>query len=183
MLGHDELCCGSLIGRPATIFGKSLSKDIGPVPLNLKSPPDGHRTVLLQSATSNVKHITVLIVDDDDITRQLLRGILRSAGLQVVGEASDGERALGLYPKMNPHVICLDIDMPGMSGIEVLKKMRADGCNSIVLIVTGAATSENVRSAIAAGANGIIAKPFNTAKIIGEIERTIAKLREKKAAT
>jgi two-component system chemotaxis response regulator CheY len=138
--------------------------------------------VLPQSAAIKVKDVTVLIVDDDDITRQLLRGILRSAGLQVVGEASDGERALSLYPKMQPHVICLDIDMPGMTGIEVLTKMRAAGCTSIVLMVTGAATGENVRGAIAAGANGVIAKPFNTAKIVGEIERTIAKLREKKAA-
>ena len=124
----------------------------------------------------------MLIVDDDDITRQLLRGILRSAGLQVLAEASDGERALGIYQKTNASVICLDIDMPGMTGIEVLTKMREAGCKSIVLMITGAATGENVRAAISAGANGIIAKPFNTAKIVGEIERAIARLRDKKPA-
>jgi len=136
-----------------------------------------------QPATASLKNISVMIVDDDDITRQLLRGILRSASLQVVGEAGDGERALGLYQKLNPTVICMDIDMPGMTGIEVLTQMRAAGNTAIVLMITGAATGENVRNAIAAGANGIIAKPFNTAKIIGEIERAISRKKEKKAAT
>jgi len=138
---------------------------------------------MTQPTSSPAKNLTVLVVDDDDITRQLLRGILRSAGLQVVGEAGDGERALGLYQKLNPNVICMDIDMPGMTGIEVLTQMRAAGNASIVLMITGAATGDNVRNAIAAGANGIIAKPFNTAKIVGEIERAIARQRDKKAAT
>jgi len=137
----------------------------------------------IQATANALKNTSVLIVDDDDITRQLLRGILRSAGLQVVGEASDGERALGIYQKLDPNVICMDIDMPGMTGIEVLTQMRAAGNTSIVLMITGAATGDNVRNAIAAGANGIIAKPFNTTKIIGEIERAITRLREKKAAT
>lgn len=136
----------------------------------------------IQPTPNQLKDLSVLIVDDDDITRQLLRGILRSAGLQVVAEAGDGERALAVFQKTNAAVICLDIDMPGMTGIEVLTKMREAGSKAIVLMITGAATGENVRAAIGAGANGIIAKPFNTAKIIGEIERAIARLREKKSA-
>jgi two-component system chemotaxis response regulator CheY len=136
--------------------------------------------VAIQPASHPLKDLTVLIVDDDDITRQLLRGILRSAGLQVLAEASDGERALATFQKTNASVICLDIDMPGMSGIEVLIKMRAAGSKAIVLMITGAATGDNVRAAIGAGANGVIAKPFNTAKIIGEIERAVTRLRDKK---
>jgi two-component system chemotaxis response regulator CheY len=136
--------------------------------------------VAIQPASHPLKDLTVLIVDDDDITRQLLRGILRSAGLQVLAEASDGERALAIFQKTNASVICLDIDMPGISGIEVLTKMRASGSKAIVLMITGAATGDNVRAAIGAGANGVIAKPFNTAKIIGEIERAVTRLRDKK---
>lgn len=136
-----------------------------------------------QSNSNLTKNLTTLIVDDDDITRQLLRGILRSAGFQVVGEAGDGEKALALFQKLRPQVICMDIDMPGMSGIEALKKIRETDGEAIVLMITGAATGDNVRGAITAGASGVIAKPFNTAKIISEVERAWQRARAKPAAS
>jgi two-component system chemotaxis response regulator CheY len=122
---------------------------------------------------SPLKNRTVLIADDDVMTRQLLRGVLRAAGLEVVGEAGDGARAMGLFQKLKPQVVCLDIDMPEMNGLEALAKIRESNQEAVVLIVTAAPTGDNVRSAIAAHADGIIAKPFNTAKVVGEIERAL----------
>jgi len=122
-----------------------------------------------------VKNRSVVIVDDDDVTRHLLRSVLRAAGLNVVGDANDGARALAAYQKLKPEIMCLDIEMPGMTGLEVLAKIREDDADTIVLMITGAATGENVRGAIAARANGIIVKPFNTAKILTEMERAIAR--------
>ena len=122
-----------------------------------------------------VKNRSVVIVDDDDVTRHLLRSVLRAAGLNVVGDANDGARALVAYQKLKPDIVCLDIEMPGMTGLEVLAKIREDDADTIVLMITGAATGENVRGAIAARANGIIVKPFNTAKILTEMERAIAR--------
>jgi len=129
----------------------------------------------MDTGSNLIKNCTVVIADDDDITRNLLRGALRAAGVRVVGEGSDGTRALDLYQKLKPEVMCLDIEMPGMTGLEVLAKIRERDADTIVLMITGAATGENVRGAIAARANGIIVKPFNAAKILGEMERAFAR--------
>ena len=129
----------------------------------------------MEISTSPIKDRTVVIADDDEVTRSLLRGLLRTAGLNVVGEAADGARALDMIRKKKPQIICLDIEMPEMSGLEVLAKIREETAPAIVLMITAATTGENVRSAIAGHADGIIAKPFNTAKIIGELERAIAR--------
>jgi two-component system chemotaxis response regulator CheY len=128
----------------------------------------------MQPNTNQVKDRSVVIADDDDVTREMLRGVLRAAGLRVIGEASEGARALDIYRKLKPEIVCLDIDMPGMNGMDALKKIRESDSDTIVLMITGMATGENVRGAIAARANGIIVKPFNTAKIVGEIERALA---------
>ena len=130
---------------------------------------------MLATPSPPVKNRSVLIADDDDITRQLLRGTLRSAGLNVIAEASDGARALDLVQRLKPEIVCLDIDMPELSGLEVLAKIREDKSNTIVLMITGATTGDNVRGAIASGADGIVAKPFNTAKIVAAIERALSR--------
>jgi two-component system chemotaxis response regulator CheY len=127
----------------------------------------------MQSISRQVKELSVVIADDDDITREMLRGVLRAAGLHVVGEASDGARAIEIYGKLKPAIVCLDIDMPVMNGMEALKKIRESDAHTIVLMITALATGDNVRGAIAEHANGIIAKPFNTAKILVEIERAL----------
>ncbi len=124
---------------------------------------------------------SVVIADDDDVTRSLLRGVLRSAGLRVIGEASDGARALEMFGKLKPEIVCLDIEMPEMSGLEVLGKIREQSSEAIVLMVTGATSGDNVRSAIAGRADGIIAKPFNATKIIGEIERALSRSKANQA--
>jgi two-component system, chemotaxis family, chemotaxis protein CheY len=123
---------------------------------------------------------SVVVIDDDDITRELLRGILRTAGLQVVGEGSDGSRAVDLYQKHKPEIICLDIDMPGMNGLDALAKVREISTDVVILMITAATSPDNVRKAITAKASGIIAKPFNTQKIVTEIERALARAAIKK---
>jgi two-component system chemotaxis response regulator CheY len=136
----------------------------------------------MQPISSHVKDRSVVIADDDDITREMLRGVLRAAGLSVVGEASDGARAIDIYRKLKPEIVCLDINMPVMDGMEALKKIRETDADTIVLMITALATGDNVRGAIAARANGIIAKPFNTAKIVVEIERAMAVRQAARAA-
>jgi two-component system chemotaxis response regulator CheY len=134
----------------------------------------------METSTSPVVNRSVIVADDDDITRTLLRNLLRTAGLRVVGEASDGTKAFEAFQKLKPDIVCLDIEMPELSGLEVLAKIREGGSAAIVLMITAATSGENVRSAIAGRADGIIAKPFNTTKIIGEMERAIARSQARK---
>jgi len=118
---------------------------------------------------------TVLVADDDDTARGLLKSVLQASGMHVIGEAQDGKQALSETKRLSPDIVCLDIDMPLMSGLDVLARLRADNNNVIALIVTASPTAQNVHEAIQVKADGVIAKPFNQAKIKSEIARAIAR--------
>jgi two-component system chemotaxis response regulator CheY len=123
---------------------------------------------------SNSKR-TVLIADDDDTARGLLKSVLQASGLHVVGDVADGKQALSETKRLLPDVVCLDIDMPLMSGLDVLARLRVDNSKLIALIITASPTAQNVREAIQVKADGVIAKPFNQAKIKNEIDRAVAR--------
>src|SRR5690348_2618500 len=91
---------------------------------------------------SSVSDMTVVVADDDPITRGLLSAVLRGIGMNVQEEARDGTRALALTQKLRPHVLCLDIEMPGLSGLDALLKLRETDRETIVLMITGATTAE-----------------------------------------
>jgi len=132
--------------------------------------------------------MTVLVADDDDVTRGLLRQLLRICHMNVIGEARNGKQALESFRRLRPQIVCLDVQMPEMNGLEVLAAIRSESANTpdapepIVIMITGSATSEVVKGAIAARTDGIIAKPFSAAKIAEEINRCAARLARKKAA-
>jgi CheY-like chemotaxis protein len=125
--------------------------------------------------SSSVKDMTAIVADDDGITRGLLCSVLRSVGMRVEEEARDGTQALALTQRLRPHVLCLDIEMPGLSGLEALQKLRETDKDTIVLMITGATTADNVRAAVTLGADGVIAKPFSAAKLVSELQRALAK--------
>lgn len=117
----------------------------------------------------------VLVVDDDKLMRDLLKAILNNEGFTVVGEARDGEAALAACEKAFPDVVCLDVNMPGMSGIEVLKGIRQQLPQTHVVMVTGDASLATVRNAVSHGASGYIIKPFN-ARRVGDTLRAAIKV-------
>ena len=119
----------------------------------------------------------VLIADDDSIVRQVLRKILEGAGIDEISEASDGVEALQNFAVKKPDMVCLDVEMPGITGIDVLAKIRSQSPNTIVLLISAFTTTQNVLGAIRLNADGIIAKPFTREKVIGEIERALSKKR------
>lgn len=121
--------------------------------------------------TAGLRDHTVLIADDDDVTRGMLRSLLRASGLQVVAESASGEQAIAAYRRLRPEIVCLDIDMPGVDGLEVLSQIRALSSEAVVIMISGETTEANTRKAIEAKADGVIAKPFNTARLTQEIER------------
>lgn len=107
----------------------------------------------------------VLVVDDDTLMREILKAILREEGFSVVGEAKDGQQALGMVGNLNPDVVCLDVNMPGMSGLEVLKAIQSAAPDTKVVMITGDASMTTVREAVGHGAAGYIIKPFNQARV------------------
>ena len=101
---------------------------------------------------------SVLIVDDHPLTREALSALLTQHGFSVVGQASDGEEAIGCARRLQPRLVLLDLSMPGLSGVEALPRLReaAPGCEVVVLTASG--TEENLLSAIRGGAAGYLLK-------------------------
>ncbi len=115
----------------------------------------------------------VLIVDDNDLMRTLLRGILRSESCQVVGEAKNGAIALELVDRTYPDVVFLDVMMPEMDGLEVLQYIKERYAHIKVIMITGNPSVENVQESIQGGASGFIIKPFNTARVLDTLHKAL----------
>src|ERR671934_3046340 len=109
---------------------------------------------------------SVLIVDDHPLTREALGALLAQHGFSVVGQAEDGEEAIGLARRLQPKLVLLDLSMPGLSGLEALPRLReaAPGCEVVVLTASG--TEENLLGAIRGGAAGYLLKSEPPERIV-----------------
>ncbi len=123
------------------------------------------------------KDISVLIVDDNDMTRETLRVILRHDGYNVIGEALDGDAALEMATRLKPDIILLDVVMPKVSGIEALKSIRMVMQDVFVLMVTASTDQEVVSEAVKSGISGYIIKPFNAKKVLDTVGNVVGKVR------
>lgn len=120
------------------------------------------------------KRATLMIVDDNDMMRTLLRGILRAENYEVVAEARHGAAAVEQAQFLNPDIICMDVVMPEMDGLEALREIKSANPEIAVVMITGNASSENVQEAIQNGASGFIVKPFNAAKVLSTLDRVLS---------
>jgi DNA-binding response OmpR family regulator len=108
----------------------------------------------------------VLVADDDDDILLLVTTRLRRDGFEVV-QASSGDEALRLAREKRPRVAVLDIGMPGLDGLEVLERIRADDelREMRVLLLTAKAQESDVRRGFETGADAYIKKPFSPAEL------------------
>lgn len=125
----------------------------------------------------NPANVTVLIIDDNDVSRSMLRHILASEHYRVVGEAGNGRLGLDMAERLKPNIICLDINMPAPNGIDVLRQVRETLPQTEVLMVTGNNDRESVSVAMQLGAAGYIVKPFNPTTLLRTLEQAVLKLR------
>jgi DNA-binding NarL/FixJ family response regulator len=110
--------------------------------------------------------IGVLLVDDHLVVRQGLRAFLEvQDDIRVVGEAGDGAQALELIDELQPDVVLLDLQMPGMDGVAVLHAMRERGDSARVLVVTSFTQPEAVLPAMRGGAAGYVYKDVEPAAL------------------
>jgi len=115
---------------------------------------------------------SVLVVDDELGPRESLRMILKP--LYDVRTAANGQEALDCIQKEKVDLITLDIKMPGLSGIDVLRELRKLGSDAAVVIVTGYGTLTNVHDAIRYGAVDFVSKPFNVPDIVAIVNKSVA---------
>lgn len=122
--------------------------------------------------------IRVLVADDHAVVREGIRTLLEgTADFEVVGEAASGDEALTLIQSHDPDVAILDITMPGLSGIEVVTRLRGSGARTGVLILSMHDHPEYVLGAVRAGADGYLLKSAGPADIRAAV-RAVAAGRE-----
>ncbi|HWH95486.1 MAG TPA: chemotaxis-specific protein-glutamate methyltransferase CheB [Baekduia sp.] len=132
------------------------------------------------AAARTAKPSRILVADDSTFMRRLLTQALRDAGFEVVGEAADGDEALSLYRELRPDAMTLDLAMPGMDGIGVLRALRGERSSLPVVVVSAFSPAHGARAvdALAEGAFDLVAKPA-----FGEpLEQFVGALREKVTA-
>jgi two-component system, chemotaxis family, protein-glutamate methylesterase/glutaminase len=132
------------------------------------------------AAARTPKPSRILVADDSTFMRRLLTQALTDAGFDVVGEAADGDEALALYRELGPDAMTLDLAMPGMDGIGVLRALRGERSSLPVVVVSAFSPAHGARAvdALAEGAFDLVAKP-----VFGEpLEQFVNALREKVTA-
>jgi len=122
------------------------------------------------------KDMQILIVDDFSTMRRIVRNLLNELGFQNTHEADDGTTAQPVLKSKPIDLVILDWNMPKMTGIELLRWMRAEEKFKTlpVLMVTAEAKREQIVEAAEAGVNGYVVKPFTAATLQAKLERIFA---------
>ena len=115
--------------------------------------------------------IRVLVVDDQTLVRSGLRLVLQGReGLEVVGEAANGEEALRAVRRLQPDVVLMDVRMPAMDGIEATRRVLAENSGCRVIVLTTFDIDEYVFGAISAGASGFLLKDVTGDQLAASIK-------------
>lgn len=120
----------------------------------------------------------ILIVDDFSTMRRIIKNLLRDLGFNNTAEADDGLTALPMLQNGNFDFLVTDWNMPGMTGIDLLKAIRSDErlANLPILMVTAEAKREQIIAAAQAGVNGYVVKPFTAQVLKEKIEKIFERI-------
>jgi two-component system, chemotaxis family, chemotaxis protein CheY len=117
--------------------------------------------------------VNILIVDDLDFIKIVLRDILEKAGFRVAGEASNGDDAIRMYQDTKPDAVLMDITMPGMDGLTALKKIREIDHAARIIICSALGQQRLIVQAIQLGAKDFIVKPFQPQRVISALKKAL----------
>ena len=115
----------------------------------------------------------VMIVDDTKFMRNILKNILKKKDLEIVGEAGNGREAVEKYNELKPDIVTMDIIMPEMDGIQATREILKMHPDAKILICSAMGQQALVIEAIQAGAKDFVIKPFQPARVLEAIDRTL----------
>jgi DNA-binding response OmpR family regulator len=110
----------------------------------------------------------ILVIEDDALIRDAVDVILSQLGHQVTAVAS-GEQGLAQIGRVYPHLVLLDVGLPRMNGVEVLRAIRKAGYRIPILMLTADRSAETVRDVMADGGNGYVLKPFEPEQLVKRV--------------
>ncbi len=118
--------------------------------------------------------VRIVIADDHTMVREALREAFDRAGIEVVGEAADGEEAVEQVELHKPDVALVDLSLPVLSGVAATKRICSAVPNTVVVVLSMLSDETAVSSALAAGARGYLVKDCTTAEIVESVLRVLA---------
>src|SRR5690349_1032333 len=118
-----------------------------------------------------MNNATILVVDDEPQIRRVLRATLSSNGYDVI-EAKDGQEAVDMVIRERPALILLDVNMPGMSGLEACSKIRLSFDGPIIMVTVRNSEHDKIL-ALDSGADDYVVKPFSTGELLARIRAAL----------
>jgi DNA-binding NarL/FixJ family response regulator len=126
---------------------------------------DGTNTHETQ-ADKALDDVRVVVVDDHDLFRTGLRNLLEEQGVNVVGEAANGQTAIRVVSELAPDVVIMDLNMPGLTGVETTRQLSGIAPLARVVVLTISADDDDVMNAVMAGACGYLLKDSSIQELI-----------------
>jgi CheY-like chemotaxis protein len=126
-----------------------------------------------QGTTGSTGSITVLVADDNDVAQRLCRRVLEKAGYSVL-IAQDGLQAVEMALSKRPAMILMDVAMPGIDGIEAMKRIKAEIPRQPIVIASAHSMASDRERFLAAGADDILSKPFRLADLVAIVAKLTA---------
>jgi two-component system nitrate/nitrite response regulator NarL len=152
-------------------WGDEPASRPGSGPSGRGEPRSARDSSILRGVAKAGDALRVVIADDHQIFRDGLRGTLQEAGMSVIGEASDGAEAVALARELAPDVLVLDLNMPGVSGLEALREISHSDPEIQAVVLTVSAEDGDVLAALAGGACGYLTKDTRVDQLAAGIEQ------------
>ena len=138
-----------------------------PQPSRQRDPRDSPAEV-------NTQGRRILVVDDSEAVRDVIRTFLEKTGFEVCGEAADGREAIEKAKELKPNLIVLDLSMPGMNGIEVAKALRRCDSSAKIIFLTVYQDPDILATCLAAGGLGYVVKVLMDTDLIPAMHEALA---------
>ncbi len=120
--------------------------------------------------------LRVLIVDDAIFMRRMISDILVENGMEIVGEADTGAKAVERYMELKPDLVTMDIIMPEMSGIDAVRKIVEFDAQAKIVMCSALGQQALVQEAVSCGAKDFLIKPFNAARVVEVIAKVLGQV-------
>ena len=117
----------------------------------------------------------ILVIDDDEMDLQLMNLLFTREGYAIV-KTADGPQGVELYKKVRPAFVFLDLGLPSMNGLDVLKEIKSFDGGAKILVITGYGSQKTANEAMNSGAVGFIEKTWDIGYMLGEIKTAIKAL-------
>jgi DNA-binding NarL/FixJ family response regulator len=127
-----------------------------------------------RQAQKTLEDVRVIVVDDHDLFRTGLKNLLEEQGVNVVGEAPNGQTAIRLASDLAPDVVVMDLNMPGLTGVETTRQLAGVAPLTRVVVLTISADDDDVMDAVMAGACGYLLKDSSIQDLIAGIRAAAA---------